>query len=219
MNTTQIEKRISRIVQQEGRRPRILLAHLENDQPDRWTKPLAASLAEFGFDVDIGPLNQAPLQTARLAIDNDVHMVCTSISDITNQSLVVQLAEALQAEGLCELTVLGVDRDGQLDLDELQAALRPGETKLVSVMGANNETGVLFPIPEIAEIVHATGALLHVDAVQPHAVHRDHAADRPLREDRRILCRGRVHAGLPRRPSRLEPAVRAGGAVGAGERG
>ena len=80
MNIKQIEKRINAITQQDGRRPRILVAHLESDQPDRWTTPLAASLAEFGFDVDIGPSNQAPLQAARLAIDNDVHMMCVSIS-------------------------------------------------------------------------------------------------------------------------------------------
>ena len=99
MNTKQIEKRLHTIIQLEGRRPRILLAHLESDQSDHWTKSLAASLAEFGFDVDIGPNNQGPLQTARLAIDNDVHMMCVSIVDITNQPLVVQLAEMLQAEG------------------------------------------------------------------------------------------------------------------------
>jgi methylmalonyl-CoA mutase len=106
MNTKQIEKRISTIAQREGRRPRILLAHLESDQSDRWTKSLAASLAEFGFDVDIGPNNQAPLQTARLAIDNDVHMMCVSIVDITNQSLVVQLAEALQTEGGADIRLV-----------------------------------------------------------------------------------------------------------------
>jgi len=99
MSIKQIEKRINTFVEQEGRRPRILLAHLENDRSDRWTKQLAVSLAEFGFDVDIGPTNQAPLQIARLAIDNDVHVMCVSISDITNQPLVVQLAEALEAEG------------------------------------------------------------------------------------------------------------------------
>jgi methylmalonyl-CoA mutase len=99
MNTNQIEKRIGAIAQREGRRPRILLSHLESDQSDRWTKPLAASLAEFGFDVDIGPCNQVPLQTARLAIDNDVHIICVSIADITNQALVVQLAEVLKTEG------------------------------------------------------------------------------------------------------------------------
>ena len=99
MNIKQIEKKISAIVQREGRRPRVLLSHLESDQSDRWTKLLAASLAEFGFDVDISPSNQSPLQTARLAIDNDVHMMCVSIVDATNQPLVIQLAEALEAEG------------------------------------------------------------------------------------------------------------------------
>ena len=65
----------------------------------------------------------------------------------------------------------GATRDAlEKAIDELRGALRPGETKLVSVMGANNETGVLFPIPEIADIVHEAGALLHVDAglVQRH---------------------------------------------------
>jgi methylmalonyl-CoA mutase len=106
MNTKKIEKRISTIVQREGRRPRILLAHLERDQSDRWTKPLAASLAEFGFDVDIGPGNQAPIQSARLAIDNDVHVMCVSIVEITNQLLVVQLAAALQAHGGADIRLV-----------------------------------------------------------------------------------------------------------------
>jgi methylmalonyl-CoA mutase len=99
MNRRQIQKKINTIVQQEGRRPRILLAHLESDHYDSWTKPLAAFLAEFGFDVDIGPGNQTPLQIARLAIDNDVHMMCVFIADLANQGLVVELAEALQAGG------------------------------------------------------------------------------------------------------------------------
>jgi methylmalonyl-CoA mutase len=119
MNTQQIKKRISTIVQQEGRRPRILLAHLESAQPDRWTKPLAASLAEFGFDVDIGPRNQAPLQAARLALDNDVHMICVSIVDITNQLLVVQLAAALQAEGGKDIRLVAGGAGLQPNQDEL----------------------------------------------------------------------------------------------------
>ena len=56
--------------------------------------------------------------------------------------------------------------EGRLDLDELRAAIRPGETVLVSVMGANNETGVLFPIEQVAAIAHEAGSLLHVDGVQ-----------------------------------------------------
>jgi cysteine desulfurase len=96
------------------------------------------------------------------AAEEPRHLITTAVE----HPAVLDVAEALEAEGLCELTILGVDRDGQLDLEELRRALRPSETRLVSVMGANNETGVLFPIPEIAEIVHEAGALLHVDAVQ-----------------------------------------------------
>ncbi|MGD8990915.1 MAG: hypothetical protein PVI00_05610 [Desulfobacterales bacterium] len=99
MNIKQIEKRISRIVQQEGRRPRILLVSLEWNQSNHWTKPLAAFLAESGFDVDIGPEGLTPLHAARLAIDNDVHMICVSVSNTAHQALVDQLANTLQAEG------------------------------------------------------------------------------------------------------------------------
>jgi methylmalonyl-CoA mutase len=122
MNIRQIEKRISTIVQQAGRRPRILLSHLESDQSDRWTKPLAVTLAEFGFDVDIGPTHQAPLQAARLAIDNDVHMMCVSIGDITNQPLVVQLAEALQAEGGADIRLVAGGAGLQPNHEELYRA-------------------------------------------------------------------------------------------------
>ena len=106
MNTQQIEKRIHTIIQQEGRRPRILLAHLESDQTDRWTKPLAASLAECGFDVDIGPARQTPVKVARLAVDNDVHLVCVGLSDSANQQLVFDLIEALEGEGGADIRLV-----------------------------------------------------------------------------------------------------------------
>jgi len=63
------------------------------------------------------------------------------------------------------LTELGVDGDGALDLDELAAAVTP-DTALVSIMWANNETGVVFPIERIAQIVKERGAVFHTDAVQ-----------------------------------------------------
>src|ERR1700746_1305038 len=66
---------------------------------------------------------------------------------------------------VCRVTCLGVDRDGNVDLAELEAAIRP-ETALVSMMWANNETGVLFPVPKIAEICGRKGVLFHTDAVQ-----------------------------------------------------
>src|ERR1700722_17570741 len=61
---------------------------------------------------------------------------------------------------------VGVTRSGLIDLDRLRAALADGPPGLVSVMLANNETGAVQPVAEAAEIVHAAGGLLHVDAIQ-----------------------------------------------------
>jgi len=63
------------------------------------------------------------------------------------------------------VTELGVDSEGRLDLEELKAAV-DDDTAIVSLMYANNETGVIFPIEEAAKIVKAKGALFHTDAVQ-----------------------------------------------------
>jgi cysteine desulfurase len=63
------------------------------------------------------------------------------------------------------VTFLGVDQNGNLDLAELEAAIRP-DTALVSIMWANNETGVLFPVEKIAEICRPKAVLFHTDAVQ-----------------------------------------------------
>ncbi|MGZ3513498.1 MAG: cysteine desulfurase NifS [Thermodesulfobacteriota bacterium] len=63
------------------------------------------------------------------------------------------------------VTELSVDREGRLDLDELKESLT-NETTLVTIMSANNETGVIFPVEEIGEIVKAKGIPFHTDAVQ-----------------------------------------------------
>jgi cysteine desulfurase len=63
------------------------------------------------------------------------------------------------------LTEIPVDRDGTLDLDYLKTSITP-DTALVSIMWANNETGVMFPIEQIAPLVKAQGAVFHTDAVQ-----------------------------------------------------
>ena len=65
----------------------------------------------------------------------------------------------------CRLTELGVDSEGRLDLDELRDSIHSDAT-VVSIMWANNETGVMFPMDEIAEIVKQAGCVLHTDAVQ-----------------------------------------------------
>jgi cysteine desulfurase len=65
-----------------------------------------------------------------------------------------------------KIDVLGVTRSGVVDLDQLRALVADGPPALVSVMHANNETGAIQPVAEIADIVHGTGGLLHVDAIQ-----------------------------------------------------
>jgi cysteine desulfurase len=64
------------------------------------------------------------------------------------------------------IEIIGVTRSGVVDLDRLRAMLEGAPPTLVSVMLANNETGAVQPVEEAAEIVHATGGLLHVDAIQ-----------------------------------------------------
>lgn len=88
------------------------------------------------------------------------HFVSTAVE----HSAVLALLDWLRRQG-AEVTLLPVDGQGALDLEQLDAAIRP-DTALVSVMAANNETGVLFPLEAIAERVKARGALFHVDATQ-----------------------------------------------------
>ena len=75
------------------------------------------------------------------------------------------LADRLAGEGV-PVERIAVDAQGRLDLADLERRLGAGDVALVSVMGANNETGVLMPLAEVAARVHAAGARLHVDATQ-----------------------------------------------------
>ena len=89
------------------------------------------------------------------------HIVTTQVE----HEAVRNLCRAFEKEGY-EVTWLGVDRNGELDLDDLRSALRR-DTALVSIMRANNETGVLFPTEEIGRIVRENSeAVFHVDGVQ-----------------------------------------------------
>jgi cysteine desulfurase len=78
---------------------------------------------------------------------------------------VLTLLRALEASGAIELAVVPVNEYGAIDRDKLREAIDE-RTLLVTVMLAQNETGVLHPIAEIAQLAHARGALMHVDAVQ-----------------------------------------------------
>lgn len=78
---------------------------------------------------------------------------------------VLILLRALQAAGTIELDIVPVDEEGEIDMRRMSVAI-DDRTLLVSVMLAQNETGVIHPVRRIAEIAHARGALVHVDAVQ-----------------------------------------------------
>ena len=87
------------------------------------------------------------------------------VTTLVEHEAVRNVCRMLEKEGY-EVTWLGVDGNGELDLEELRSALRP-DTALVSIMLANNETGVLFPIEEIGRIVREKSeAVFHVDGVQ-----------------------------------------------------
>ncbi len=88
------------------------------------------------------------------------HLITTRVE----HPAVLNLATYLSKRGY-RVTLLPVDREGRLDLDQLAAAITE-ETAIVSIMWANNETGVVFPIEEIAALVKSKGSVFHTDAVQ-----------------------------------------------------
>ena len=116
-----------------------------------------------------------------------------------------------------EVTFLPCTPQGLIEPAALQAALRPN-TKLVSIMFANNETGVIQPIPELAAIAHAAGALFHTDAVQASGkLPLDLSADGPLKDVDLLTISGHkiyapkgIGALFVRRNVRLAPMLHGG---------
>jgi methylmalonyl-CoA mutase len=80
----------------EGRRPRILIAKMGQDGHDRGAKVISTAFADLGFDVDIGPLFQTPEETARQAVENDVHVIGMSSLAAGHKTLLPQLVEELK---------------------------------------------------------------------------------------------------------------------------
>jgi cysteine desulfurase len=87
------------------------------------------------------------------------------ISNRAEHHAVLNAVEHLEKHEGFEVTWLNLSRDGIIDLDQLAAAIRP-DTRLVSIMTANNETGVIQPMREVSQICRERGALLHSDMVQ-----------------------------------------------------
>ncbi|MGE4180039.1 MAG: cysteine desulfurase family protein, partial [Limisphaerales bacterium] len=104
--------------------------------------------------------NNAALHSALVTQPGKRHVITTAVEHSAN----INFGEYLQKQGH-EVTFLPVDSDGSLDLHLLEKSIRP-DTAIVSIMWANNETGVLFPIEEIAALCRSKGVLFHTDAVQ-----------------------------------------------------
>ncbi len=104
--------------------------------------------------------DNAAIRAALQAQPQKRHIITTQVE----HPAVLNVCKQLQNQGY-EVTYLSVNHQGQLDLHELEAALT-GNTALVTIMYANNETGVIFPIEEIGKLVKEYDAIFHVDAVQ-----------------------------------------------------
>ncbi|MFA7361444.1 MAG: methylmalonyl-CoA mutase, partial [Candidatus Kapaibacterium sp.] len=90
----------------EGRRPRIMVAKMGQDGHDRGAKVVATAYADMGFDVDMGPLFQTPEETARQAVENDVHVIGMSSLAAGHKTLLPQLIEELKKLGREDIIVI-----------------------------------------------------------------------------------------------------------------
>ena len=114
-----------------GRRPRILIAKIGQDGHDRGAKVIATSFADMGFDVDISPLFQTPLEVAKQAMENDVHLVGISSLAGGHKTLIPELVEALKEMNRPDIQIIagGVipEQDHQFLLEQgVLAVFGPG---------------------------------------------------------------------------------------------
>ncbi|MCX5046631.1 methylmalonyl-CoA mutase [Aldersonia sp. NBC_00410] len=121
-NITKATDLVEKFAEDEGRRPRVLIAKMGQDGHDRGQKVIATAFADLGFDVDVGPLFQTPEEVAAQAADNDVHVVGVSSLAAGHLTLVPALREALAGVGREDIMIVvgGVIPPG--DFDELYAA-------------------------------------------------------------------------------------------------
>ncbi len=101
-----LQRDVARFAEEEGRRPRLMVAKVGQDGHDRGAKVIATAFADLGFDVDIGPLFQTPEEAARQAIENDVHVIGVSTLAAGHKTLVPQIIAALRAQGAADILVV-----------------------------------------------------------------------------------------------------------------
>jgi methylmalonyl-CoA mutase len=101
-----VKKLVAEFEENEGRRPRILVAKIGQDGHDRGQKVIASAFADLGFDVDIGPLFATPAEAARQAVENDVHILGISSLAAAHLTLVPQLKADLERQGRGDIMIV-----------------------------------------------------------------------------------------------------------------
>jgi len=101
-----IRSDVAAFAKEQGRRPRMLVVKLGQDGHDRGAKVIATAFADIGFDVDIGPLFATPEEAARMAVENDVHVIGASSQAAGHKTLVPALIKALRKEGADDIVVV-----------------------------------------------------------------------------------------------------------------
>ncbi|MEQ8377011.1 MAG: methylmalonyl-CoA mutase [Roseibium aggregatum] len=142
-----VQKLVEAFEDNDGRRPRILVAKMGQDGHDRGQKVIASAFADLGFDVDIGPLFQTPEEAARQAVENDVHVVGVSSLAAGHLTLVPALRRALAEEGREDIMIVVGGVVPPQDYDELYksgaAAIFPPGTVIaeaaIGLIGKLNE--------------------------------------------------------------------------------
>jgi methylmalonyl-CoA mutase len=117
-----VRARCAAFAEKEGRHPRILVAKMGQDGHDRGQKVIATAFADLGFDVDVGPLFQTPDETAKQAVENDVHVVGVSSLAAGHLTLVPALRAALDALGRNDVLVAVGGVIPEQDYEALRAA-------------------------------------------------------------------------------------------------
>lgn len=132
-----------------------------SDARERVAEFLNCSPEEIIFTSCATEADNTAIRGAAEWFGKDMKVITTAVE----HPAVLQPARRLKAQGFTEVE-LPVNEVGQIDLDRLRAELNGTKNALVSVMWANNETGTIFPIKEVAEIAKEYGAVMHTDAVQ-----------------------------------------------------
>jgi methylmalonyl-CoA mutase len=136
---TALRQRTKAFLEKQGRRPRILVTKMGQDGHDRGFKVVASAYADLGFDVDISPMFQSPEEAAKMAIENDVHIVGASSLAAGHKLLVPALIEELKRIGGGEILVVA------------GGVIPPRDYEFLYKAGVKAVFGPGTPIPESAD--------------------------------------------------------------------